>query len=120
MSGNTYKRASRNAGKRSGVMTWVWNSEKIYPRPVAEGIPDLKSTALMKLTYLEMFGHDMSWASFNVLEVMSSQKYRHKRTGYLAAVQSFRRDTEVLMLAENQLKKVCEAGFECGIAADMG
>lgn len=66
---------------------------------------DLKSTALMKLTYLEMFGHDMSWASFNVLEVMSSPKYRHKRTGYLAAVQSFRRDTEVLMLAENQLKK---------------
>ncbi|KAF1360318.1 Adaptor protein complex AP-3 delta subunit [Lizonia empirigonia] len=66
---------------------------------------DLKSTALMKLTYLEMFGHDMSWASFNVLEVMSSPKFRHKRTGYLAAVQSFRRDTEVLVLAENQLKK---------------
>jgi AP-3 complex subunit delta-1 len=66
---------------------------------------DLKSTALMKLTYLEMFGHDMSWASFNVLEVMSSPHFRHKRTGYLAAVQSFRRDTEVLVLAENQLKK---------------
>ncbi|KAF2134057.1 Adaptor protein complex AP-3 delta subunit [Dothidotthia symphoricarpi CBS 119687] len=66
---------------------------------------DLKSTALMKLTYLEMFGHDMSWAAFNILEVMSSPKYRHKRTAYLAAVQSFRRDTEVLMLAENQLKK---------------
>ncbi|KAL1591448.1 AP-3 complex subunit delta [Paraconiothyrium brasiliense] len=66
---------------------------------------DLKSTALMKLTYLEMFGHDMSWASFNVLEVMSSPKWRHKRTGYLAAVQSYRRDTDVLLLAENQLKK---------------
>ena len=66
---------------------------------------DLKATALLKLTYLEMFGHDMSWASFNVLEVMSSQKYPQKRVGYLAAVQSFRQDTEVLMLAENQLKK---------------
>ncbi|KAF2112369.1 armadillo-type protein [Lophiotrema nucula] len=66
---------------------------------------DLKATALLKLTYLEMFGHDMSWASFNVLEVMSSPKYRHKRTGYLAAVQSYRRDTDVLVLAENQLKK---------------
>lgn len=66
---------------------------------------DLKATALMKLTYLEMFGHDMSWASFNVLEVMSSSKFKQKRTGYLAAVQSFRRDTEVLVLAENQLKK---------------
>ena len=60
----------------------------------------------MKLTYLEMFGHDMSWASFNVLEVMSSSKYPQKRVGYLSAVQSFRADTEVLMLAENLLKKV--------------
>lgn len=66
---------------------------------------DLKATALLKLTYLEMFGHDMSWASFNVLEVMSSSKFKQKRTGYLAAVQSYRRDTEVLVLAENQLKK---------------
>ena len=66
---------------------------------------DQKATALMKLVYLEMFGHDMSWASFNVLEVMSSPKYLQKRVGYLAAVQSFRPDTEVLMLAENLLKK---------------
>lgn len=66
---------------------------------------DNKATALLKLVYLEMFGHDMSWASFNVLEVMSSQKYLQKRVGYLAAVQSFRPDTEVLMLAENLLKK---------------
>ena len=67
---------------------------------------DLKATALLKLIYLEMFGHDMSWASFHVLEVMSSQKYPQKRVGYLAAVQSFRPDTEVLMLATNLLKKV--------------
>lgn len=67
---------------------------------------DLKATALLKLIYLEMFGHDMSWASFNVLEVMSSPKYLQKRVGYLAAVQSFRPDTEVLMLATNLLKKV--------------
>jgi AP-3 complex subunit delta-1 len=53
-----------------------------------------------------MFGHDMSWASFHVLEVMSSPKYHQKRVGYLGAVQSFRHDTEVLMLATNLLKKV--------------
>ena len=67
---------------------------------------DKKATALLKLIYLEMFGYDMSWASFNVLEVMSSPKYLQKRVGYLAAVQSFRTDTEVLMLATNLLKKV--------------
>ncbi|KAI4117491.1 MAG: hypothetical protein LQ345_002283 [Seirophora villosa] len=66
---------------------------------------DLKATALLKLIYLEMFGHDMSWASFHVLEVMSSPKYLQKRVGYLGAVQSFRPDTEVLMLATNLLKK---------------
>ncbi|KAF2810235.1 Adaptor protein complex AP-3 delta subunit [Mytilinidion resinicola] len=84
---------------------YIQESIKECRKEIRSNDMDLKSTALMKLTYLEMFGHDMSWASFNVLEVMSSQKYRHKRTGYLAAVQSFRRDTEVLMLAENQLKK---------------
>ncbi|KAK2750073.1 AP-3 complex subunit delta [Myotisia sp. PD_48] len=47
----------------------------------------------------------MSWAAFHVLEVMSSPKYHQKRVGYLGAVQSFRADTEVLMLATNLLKK---------------
>lgn len=58
-----------------------------------------------------MFGYDMSWAAFNVLEVMSSAKYLQKRVGYLGAVQSFRPDTEVLMLATNMLKKVCSGSF---------
>ncbi|KAK0728392.1 adaptin N terminal region-domain-containing protein [Lasiosphaeria miniovina] len=66
---------------------------------------DVKATALLKLIYLEMVGHDMSWASFHVLEVMSSPKYHQKRVGYLGAVQTFRSDTEVLMLATNLLKK---------------
>ncbi|CCU75615.1 AP3 complex subunit delta [Blumeria hordei DH14] len=52
-----------------------------------------------------MFGYDMSWAAFHVLEVMSSAKYLQKRAGYLGAVQTFRPDTEVLMLATNLLKK---------------
>ncbi|KAL4911638.1 hypothetical protein BDW74DRAFT_11310 [Aspergillus multicolor] len=52
-----------------------------------------------------MFGYDMSWASFNVLEVMSSSKFLQKRVGYLGALQSFRPETEVLMLATNLLKK---------------
>jgi len=54
-----------------------------------------------------MFGNPMTWASFHVLEVMSSPKFVQKRVGYLAAVQSFRLDTDVLMLATNLLKKVC-------------
>src|SRR5947209_19531240 len=66
---------------------------------------DVKATALLKLIYLEMFGHEMSWASFHVLEVMSSNKHLQKRVGYLGAAQTFRTDTEVLMLATNLLRK---------------
>ncbi|KPI45404.1 AP-3 complex subunit delta-1 [Cyphellophora attinorum] len=66
---------------------------------------DVKATALLKLVYLEMFGYDMTWAAFNVLEVMACAKPLQKRVGYLAAVQTFRPETEVLMLAENLLKK---------------
>lgn len=58
-----------------------------------------------------MFGYDMSWASFHVLEVMSSSKHLQKRVGYLAAAQSFRTETEVLMLATNLLKKVSTSGI---------
>ncbi|PNH67524.1 hypothetical protein VD0002_g2209, partial [Verticillium dahliae] len=84
---------------------YIQNSLKECRAEVRSQDMDLKATALMKLVYLEMVGHDMSWASFHVLEVMSSPKYHQKRVGYLAAVQSFRPDTEVLMLATNLLKK---------------
>jgi AP-3 complex subunit delta-1 len=84
---------------------------------------ELKAGAVLKLTYvrdmprphtrsltahvqLEMLGHDMSWASFHVVEVMSSPKYHLKTVGYLAATQSFGPDTDVLMLTTNLLKKV--------------
>lgn len=53
-----------------------------------------------------MMGYDMSWASFHVVEVMSSQKFHLKSVGYLAAVQSFNQETDVLMLTTNLLKKV--------------
>ena len=53
-----------------------------------------------------MLGYDMSWASFHVVEVMSSSKVHLKSIGYLAAAQSFEQDTDVLMLTTNLLKKV--------------
>ncbi|KAK0466157.1 adaptin N terminal region-domain-containing protein [Desarmillaria tabescens] len=66
---------------------------------------ELKAGAVLKLTYLDMLGHDMSWASFHVVEVMSSPRFHLKSVGYLAAVQSFDQDTDVLMLTTNLLKK---------------
>lgn len=108
MKGNTFSTAFENAGQRFVGQTWVRTLYLLMLRRILldSRRSDLKATALLKLIYLEMFGHDMSWASFNVLEVMSSPKYLQKRVGYLGAVQSFRPDTEVLMLATNLLKKV--------------
>lgn len=58
-----------------------------------------------------MLGYDMSWASFHVVEVMSSPKFPQKQTGYLAAIQSFGQDTDVLMLTTNLFKKVYTPTF---------
>ena len=109
------KSAWRNVAPRSRVKIWVWT--RLPPalhgplfwagEMINADLPrlDIKATALLKVIYLEMFGNDMSWASFRVLEVMASAKYHQKRVGYLGAVQSFRPETEVLMLATNLLKK---------------
>ncbi|KAI1793066.1 Adaptor protein complex AP-3 delta subunit [Ganoderma leucocontextum] len=66
---------------------------------------EIKAAAILKLTYLHMLGYDMNWASFHVVEVMSVPRIHLKTIGYLAAAQSFRQDTDVLMLTTNLLKK---------------
>ncbi|KAK6455184.1 adaptin N terminal region-domain-containing protein [Scheffersomyces xylosifermentans] len=66
---------------------------------------ETKAMAVLKLAYLEMFGFDMSWCNFQILEVMSSAKFQQKRIGYLAAIQSFKNEQDLLILATNQFKK---------------
>ncbi len=65
----------------------------------------VKANAISKLTYLQMLGYDISWAAFNVIEVMSSTKFTFKRSGYVAATQSFNENTDVLMLTTNMIRK---------------
>jgi AP-3 complex subunit delta-1 len=66
---------------------------------------ETKAMSILKLTYLEMYGFDMSWCNFQILEVMSSTKFQQKRIGYLAAIQSFKNEQDLLILATNQFKK---------------
>ena len=65
----------------------------------------VKANALQKLTFLQMMGYTMNWASFATIEVMSSPRFAHKRIGYLAASQGFTQDTEVILLTTNLLQK---------------
>lgn len=97
---------SRHGFVLSYSMKFIYCFTDLGPFSVSDYQTDKKTIALLKLIYLEMFGYDMSWASFHVLEVMSSSRHLQKRIGYLAAAQSFRAETEVLMLATNLLKKV--------------
>ncbi|XP_071119601.1 AP-3 complex subunit delta-1-like isoform X1 [Haliotis cracherodii] len=90
----------------------------------------IKSNAVNKLTYLQMLGYDISWAAFNIIEVMSSTKFTIKRIGYLSASQCFHDETDVLMLTTNMIRKdlssqhiydagVALSGLSCFITADL-
>uniref|UniRef100_A0A7S3Y2N8 AP-3 complex subunit delta n=1 Tax=Heterosigma akashiwo TaxID=2829 RepID=A0A7S3Y2N8_HETAK len=78
----------------------------------------LKGQAIRKLTYLQMLGYDMSWASFLIVETMSMARFAHKRIGYLAAAQSFTQETDVVLLATNLLKKelLSDQAYNGGLA----
>ncbi|XP_048481797.1 AP-3 complex subunit delta [Plutella xylostella] len=78
----------------------------------------VKANAVAKLTYLQMLGYDISWSIFNIIEVMSSNKFTYKRIGYLAASQSFHADSELLMLTTNMIRKDLNAQnqYEAGLA----
>eukprot|EP00842_Homolaphlyctis_polyrhiza_P000374 jgi/Hompol1/1337/HPOL_003246-RA len=66
---------------------------------------DIKTNAISKLCLFHTMGYDMAWASFHIIEVMSSPKLAQKRVGYQAAALCFKQDTDVLMLCTNLIKK---------------
>ncbi|OXA50499.1 AP-3 complex subunit delta-1 isoform X2 [Folsomia candida] len=78
----------------------------------------VKANAVAKLTYLQMCGYDISWAGFNIIEVMSSSKFTHKRIGYLSASQCFHAELEMLMLTTNMIRKDLSSQnqYEAGLA----
>lgn len=90
----------------------------------------VKANAVAKLTYLQMLGYDISWATFNIIEVMSSNKFTYKRIGYSAASQAFYSGSELIMLTTNMIRKDLNAqnqyeaglalsGLSCFISADL-
>ena len=74
----------------------------------------VKANALQKLTFLQMMGYSMNWASFATIEVMSSPRFAHKRIGYLAASQGFTQDTDIVILTTNLLQKELRGALGSG------
>lgn len=81
---------------------------------------ELKTTAVLKLCYLQMYGYDMSFANFQVLEVMSSFKIQKKRIGYLSCYQSFQHDEDILILITNLLKKDLGSSSSLDVSLALG
>eukprot|EP00434_Breviolum_minutum_P016102 symbB.v1.2.014191.t1/scaffold981.1/size258483/2 len=77
-----------------------------------------KSMAILKLAYLTMLGYDMAWATFAVVEVMSTSRFGTKRPGYLASSISFTEQTDVGLLTINLFKKDfgSQSQYETGMA----
>uniref|UniRef100_A0AC35UGR7 Adaptin_N domain-containing protein n=1 Tax=Rhabditophanes sp. KR3021 TaxID=114890 RepID=A0AC35UGR7_9BILA len=78
----------------------------------------VKANAIEKLAYLQMLGYDISWAAFNIVEVMCSRTFCVKRVGYLAATQCFREHSDILMLTTNMVRKDLQSSnlYHVGIA----
>ena len=56
-----------------------------------------------------MIGYDMEWASFRIIEVMSSPWFGHRRIGYLAASLAYKQDTDVVLLTTHLFRKAFTA-----------
>jgi len=65
----------------------------------------VKFVAVQKATYLQMIGVDVSFAAFNIVEVMSSSRFAHRRAGMLAAAQIFDPSADVILLTTNWFVK---------------
>ena len=65
----------------------------------------VKQQAVLKLLYLNMLGHDVSWSAFHVVDLMSSARFRGKRIGFIAAAETFTDTTDVLLLTTNLFRK---------------
>lgn len=96
------KSLRRGQTDRTSLLTTVFSELKEEVKS-----PDfaVKANAVKKLFVLSSEGYDMEWASFHILELMSSKVFAQKRTGLICASQCFRSDSNLLVLTTNLFRK---------------
>eukprot|EP01071_Lankesteria_metandrocarpae_P004615 Lankesteria_metandrocarpae@DN3624_c0_g1_i2.p1 len=72
---------------------------------IASSDVNTKANAVAKMWYLHMLGHDMAWAAFAIVELMSTQKFHIKHPAYFACAVSFDDTTDVSLLVTNLFRK---------------
>ncbi|KAL1437791.1 hypothetical protein MTO96_048639 [Rhipicephalus appendiculatus] len=107
----------------------IRNNKENETKYISQCIDEIKEE-LRQENISRCWGYDISWAAFNIIEVMSSTKFTYKRIGYLAASQSFHEGTDVLMLTTNMIRKdlnsqsmydsgTAMSGLACFVTADL-
>lgn len=66
---------------------------------------DEKRIAVQKLLFLYHEGVDISWAVFNIIELMGSGSFANKRIAYVLASIVLRENEELLTLVPNIFRK---------------
>jgi AP-3 complex subunit delta-1 len=66
--------------------------------------PDDKMDAVQQLIFLNLRGHDTTWADFWVLEVMTIDSYEAKRIAYTAASRLWTQSSDVVLMATNRIQ----------------
>lgn len=69
------------------------------------GNPDTKQDIVQQLIFLNLRGHDTTWADFCVLEVMSLDSFSAKRIAYTAAAQMWTSTSDVVLMATNRIER---------------
>eukprot|EP01029_Cantina_marsupialis_P006287 TRINITY_DN1687_c0_g1_i1.p1 TRINITY_DN1687_c0_g1~~TRINITY_DN1687_c0_g1_i1.p1 ORF type:complete len:709 (-),score=152.90 TRINITY_DN1687_c0_g1_i1:512-2638(-) len=101
----TYKSLVEGFRKCSDETQFVAQAVTTIGKELTEKDDSVKVNAVKKLIFLQMLGTNIDWASFNIVEVMSMDKFALKRIGFLAASQTFTPDTDVVVLCTNLLSK---------------
>ena len=72
---------------------------------IHSGRPEDKIDIVQQLIFLNLRGHDTSWADFCVLEVMSLDSFSAKRIAYTAAAQMWNANSDVVLMATNRIER---------------
>jgi AP-3 complex subunit delta len=74
---------------RQGLSSYISQSIGDIKQEIKSTDSFVKAEAIRKLTYLQMIGYNISWASFAIIEVMSQPLFAHKRIGMYLSMRCF-------------------------------
>lgn len=94
-----------NARASSNEQNYVADLVARMQEEMHTGSPETKVDIVQQLIFLNLRGHDTTWADFCVLEVMSLDSFSAKRIAYTAASQMWTSTSDVVLMATNRIER---------------